>query len=394
MLFLTCVLALGLVEMPPEALVEQIKRLEEAQANLDTVIEMRIFDTVPLADVEKAALGDDDWLVFYSIRMLTYDGRIRMETVSRNRGQNGNLTESRAVQVWDGESFLTQWEGETALGVSPKFEYPFAMRALSFFTMNGSDRVPGSVVWSEVIRQAEVVSQSEGESSISHRFVPEEMHERQPAWAEYTLILDKDAGLRPIELSQEVFSVSDDGDPVSRGVETWEIKKWKEFDGVMLPSEAIREVRRKAFPRDGDGVYGLVKFRRLSATRVAEPPDESLFTIEPIMGGAVVDDGMNLAFVVGEPSLLLDGLIYDLEEPLLEHPKDRLGEILASAHARPAVVGGGDLADAERSDVRTMPAVMNRRWAATVVATITGVGVAGALIVARHRKGRSYHASA
>lgn len=121
-----------------------------------------------------------------------------------------------------------------------------------------------------------------------------------------------------------------DPTPVTN-VQDFVILKWQEFDdGIVLPAEATLTASELGRPGYEDKwISTTTTFVRQSATRIAPGDiDATLFEIDYQPGTVITDERLNLTFVVGESSLMLDGISHQLDKPLMEHPGRELAEHL------------------------------------------------------------------
>lgn len=74
-------------------------------------------------------------------------------------------------------------------------------------------------------------------------------------------------------------------------------------------------------------VYTRTSFDWVDAGEV----DPELFAVPMPVGTRAYDDRLKLSFEIGGTYLLLDGTMYEVAEPIMEHPGDKLGEWLRDA---------------------------------------------------------------
>jgi hypothetical protein len=138
--------------------------------------------------------------------------------------------------------------------------------------------------------------------------------------------------------------------------------------------------------------YHRTDFKRLTPEEI----DESLFVTPMPLGTSVWDDRLNMSFKIGTPRLYLEGVLYELKEPLLEHPGDRLSELVRTAVNRrgslPEVADArlpGALARAAAAEKSSPNEAPLRGVFVVVLSTAIALVVAGVFLLRRGRGARA-----
>ena len=109
-------------------------------------------------------------------------------------------------------------------------------------------------------------------------------------------------------------------------------------------------------------------------------------TVPLPIGTNVFDQRYDVSFRIGDRSLVVDGVVYEVDEPILEHPGDRLTEILREARPYYPPPGASSGSALREVDAQQEP----RRWRLPAVLTAL-VGAGSALLafaLLRLRAGR------
>lgn len=201
----------------------------------------------------------------------------------------------------------------------------------------------------------------------------------------YELHAELTPKFRVLSFTVEIFRERDAADPTAREVYT--VRKWRDADGVLIPAEAdvlgwqpARPDLQLEVPTASKCVYRRIDFRPLSPALV----DESLFQTPMPIGTKVWDERLNLSYNIGEAFLVVDGVSYELREPLMEPPRDRLSELIQTAVRKQGALAASavDLSSVDGTASQlsrfSIPMLLG-------VAFITGI----ALIVRRNRKAKA-----
>jgi len=117
------------------------------------------------------------------------------------------------------------------------------------------------------------------------------------------------------------------------------VSEWREVEpGLWIPQVAELRGWRPTNP-DPKGPAPLathVRYERTGFTLIQDPSsvDAALFETPLPLGTSVHDQRFNLSFRIGDTSLSLDGVAYELDRPILQHPGDALAELIRSAPPR------------------------------------------------------------
>ncbi len=113
----------------------------------------------------------------------------------------------------------------------------------------------------------------------------------------------------------------------------WGVDEWDSFDGMQLPRRATRTFTTidPSYGITGGFEYKSTYFRHSASDRTNNPPKSSEFTLALVDGDTVVDDRIGILFTIGQSELTWDGATFKTPEAIMEHPGDRLGEIIRNS---------------------------------------------------------------
>ncbi len=115
---------------------------------------------------------------------------------------------------------------------------------------------------------------------------------------------------------------------------SYQVLEWEEIGNLRLPKRARLDTLAPANVEKMEGPpwiwraeYTRKSFQEITADDIK--PD--LFAVSQPVGTKVYDDRIKLSFEIGDTYLSLDGTLYMLKEPVMEHPGERLAEMIQSA---------------------------------------------------------------
>ncbi|NDG65034.1 MAG: hypothetical protein EBY29_16475, partial [Planctomycetes bacterium] len=203
-----------------------------------------------------------------------------------------------------------------------------------------------------------------------------------------------------IDYTTEVSSASDvkDFSPDMYHSQVYSVGEWELMENLMLPKVAYVDtsVRKDKFLRESPFRQNRAIYTRKSFKTISKPTDElaQLFVMSMPVGTGVYDDRMKLSFKIGEKYIHLDGKMYELNEPLMEPPGDRLAELLKGAtlvSPRAGVTpptGVSDTPSLNQRQAELIESNVTPNFSLTrkiLVTVIVGVGVALLAIAFLHR---------
>ena len=251
--------------------------------------------------------------------------------------------------------------------------------------------------WSEIAREVRAgrcIAQSIVDGVLNYRF---EAMEALGKGARFEVQAALAPNFRFISYTIEGFVDGDREQPRVR--ETYTVRSWKEIDGCFIPDTADLQgwsmadpTRQRPVPTKGMKTYHRTDFKRLTPEEI----DESLFVTPMPLGTSVWDDRLNMSFKIGTPLLYLEGVLYELKEPLMEHPGDRLSELVRTAVNRrgslPEVADArlpGALARAAAAEKPSPNEAPLRGAFVVALSTAIALVVAGVFLLRRGRGARA-----
>jgi len=114
----------------------------------------------------------------------------------------------------------------------------------------------------------------------------------------------------------------------------YQVEEWTECGGLPLPQRAVCtfNLRRP----DGSVTRGLHVYERIDARIVDDRTTvEAWFDIPYVAGTRVMNTTSGIQWTVGETTLIVDDVGYDVGEPIWTDPTPRIAELLAQVGERP-----------------------------------------------------------
>lgn len=351
------------------------------------------FDTTFEYSVLRPEGSREDWVFFESFRYVALGEELYTSRVAYRRPEDGSAmpqVKHRQENVWSNGAWVQQIEGEAGVSFYGRARPPDLQHTGFIFGLIDGRFSAGDSL-SELVRRGRPVGESVSDGVLEYRFavVAEDATNVQ---GRYTLWIQLQPDLAFLGYAREL-SDAPNGEPdhFDENVflrTTYRVLEWEPLPGIQIPRVAQIEsygsakARQKPPPLGARTVYARTSFRRISAADV----DRSLFAVDLPNGTPVYDDRYKLSFQVGDRRLVVDGTVYELAEPLMEHPGDRLADLLREAtphHARPRSAIEKPGPSGAKSPAGSGNLLRDRRFILAGLAGAGGALVALAIIRAR-----------
>lgn len=304
--------------------------------DFDTTFELRILNAQPRTD--ELTWDTSDWLALEEFRYLVVGDQMRVERRAFKKSPLPNDAthleiEYECVNIWSQGAWWFRVEGDPSVTMYAQ-AVPTDLYGKGFVFNLMQDRYPFPSSMADLVREGDVIEQHRDGGILTHRFAQIGM----PANTVQNVLR---ASLEPvfcqIDYTTEVSSASDvkDFSPDMYHSQVYLVGEWELMENLMLPKVAYVDtsVRKDKFLRVSPFRQNRAIYTRKSFKTISKPTDElaQLFVMSMPVGTGVYDDRMKLSFKIGEKYIHLDGKMYELNEPLMEPPGDRLAELLKGA---------------------------------------------------------------
>lgn len=227
------------------------------------------------------------------------------------------------------------------------------------------------------IRQGRTIETTLVDGLLMHRFSLPEADRTV-----ITIVADWEPTFRLREFRMDV-----NADQGIRNYGRFIIDEWMELGGRTIPKQARFIGASYNMPNhEGEWVDNYVEYERQELERIdsAGVPDD-FFQPNWHVGQRVLDEELKLSFQIGERRIRIDGVVYELAEPLMAHPGDDLKALLASAVKLDSGPGGrAPMASMVRVEGPPAPWWVIVAWAAVA----GGLMLLGGIVVLQWRRAR------
>jgi hypothetical protein len=283
-----------------------------------------------------------------SFSMTVIGGRMSLLRVNLLEGSSTTRYEQR--DVWANGTLSRRIRGENVITLEGAVAPPDLFGYGHIFNLMES-RFGSPSSLELIVRGGRCTSQSVDDGTLLYQFEAVGL----PSGAQrYELRAELSPRFRLLSFMRELYQERDATEPSAR--ETYTVRAWREVDGLLIPESAdvmgwrpANPIRNLAVPTVSRREYRRIDFKRSSPALV----DEAIFDVPMPTGTMVRDDRLNMSYNIGQAFLLLDGVSYQLREPLMEPPGDRLTELIQTAvrmQGTPSTRGASEGGDAARAE--------------------------------------------
>ena len=355
--------------------------------NFETTFEYRVGKASP--DVNEGDLETAEWTLLETFRYVAFGNRLFIARTSFEHPSQETsaipLVQVRQFNVWADGVWSQRIEGDPGVSFFAEAR-PTDLQKRGFIFNLIEGRFPSRPTLEDLVRSGSLINQSMADGVLTYRF---SVAGTEASRAQYTIrarLVPEFALLGfTVDLSDATTPEDLQRHLILRQIYT--VLEWKQVDGLQIPWIAQIE----SFGPDDDqggvhlssrSIYTRKSFREITADEV----DPALFTVPLPIGTNVFDQRYDVSFRIGDRSLVVDGVVYEVDEPILEHPGDRLTEILREARPYYPPPGASSGSALREVDAQQEP----RRWRLPAVLTAL-VGAGSALLafaLLRLRAGR------
>lgn len=302
--------------------------------DFDTTFEYRVLKPSPHED--ESPWDAEDWEFFETFRYAALGDKLYILRVTYKRPEGSPgvtpVSQYRQENIWADGAWALRVEGENAVSffAQPR---PTDLQTKGFIFNLLEGRYPSYRTLADLVRTGTVLNQSVEDGILSYRFAQDD----PPASRmQYTIRAQ-------IEPSFELlgYTIELSGSPTLEDFQrhvhmrqAYTVLEWQEVGGLRIPRIAqiesfgsARGLQSKSPPLSSRMFYTRQSFREIAGSDI----DPELFAVPLPIGTSVYDDRIKLSFEIGGTYLSLDGVVYVVDQPIMEHPGDRLGEMIRQA---------------------------------------------------------------
>ncbi len=310
--------------VPPEDIARAIREIRDRTPSSMHEFECIEYKTRHVVDAHTPVVEEVDRRMRF--RVLKHEHRYRVEV----SGVENDVDPPKLIRtlVWDGERYMTaerDHKGVTHVTIRSEPRIILQQCVSLFCETHGRD--VSIVDIAKSVEMASGIEQIIEGDRLTHVF-------RFPEAKLQIMTLGMRLGNSPrIEsFALALYRDAPQGQP--RRLSTYHVLEWMKFNDHDLPQLAIYDSEGDV-PENGvtRRLFARTEYRRVSTTDLTDnPPALEQFTIETKPGDHVLDKRTALGWTVGEPHVLVDGTLYQLQERVMDDPYHRLPELMAWAY--------------------------------------------------------------
>lgn len=347
--------------------------------DFDTTFEYRVLKASRLND--ERPWQADDWEFFESFRYVTLGANLYTERLVYERPAAAGLEPTakyRQENIWADGTWALRVEGEQAVSfyAQPR---PTDLQTKGFIFNLLEGRYPAYQTLADLVRTGTVLNQSVEDGVLSYRFA---RHDTPASRVQHVIRAQMEPAFVLLGYTTEL-SDSPTLEDFQRHVHlrnTYTVVEWQQVGELRIPRIAQIESFGSAKGLQGYSppLSSMTFYTRRSFREILENEvDPELFTVPLPIGTAVYDDRIKLSFEIGNTYLSLDGTLYQLDEPIMEHPGDRLAEMIQNATPQHPPSGSSSLSTSGPGSAAVLePTRSGLLRSRIVLAGLVGVGVA------------------
>lgn len=315
----------------PEALANKLDAANVlVNEDFETTFEYRVLRPTSLND---GPVATDDWAFLEAFRYVAAGSQLYVLRVvyKHPEGSSGAPPDIKGRQenVWARSTWSHHLTGDNAVSLYAQAR-PTDLKNKGFIFNLIEGRYSSLPSLSQLVRRAVVLDQSVEGGVLSYRFADDESIASR---VQYTIRVKLEPTIVLLGYTVEISDSPslEDFQLHVRLRDTYTVTEWQQVGDLRIPRIAVLETFgsvRADHPREPTRtIYSRQSFRKLAPNDV----DPGLFMVPLPTGTRVYDDRYKVGFEIGAPYLALDGAVYECEQPIMEHPGNRLSEILQRA---------------------------------------------------------------
>ena len=302
--------------------------------DFDTSFECRMLPARPLTDDHPWV--PESWEHFNTYRYVARGAELYAARTSYERlgGPHSDaVVNYRRENLWSNGTWHHRTDDELHVALYGQAE-PLDLDGRGFIFSLIEGRYPSYRTLADIVGTGVTIDQSVEEGVLEHRFV----HDSGGAdWVQHVIRAKLEPAFEMLSYRIELSQAPDAASFAEHvhHTSTYSVLKWREVDGLRIPWRAQVEIVDPEDPRTRTGppwvsrsLYTRTSFEFIEEENAAL---DELFVFETPKGTQVYDDRSKASYEIGQTWLHLDGTVYQLSEPILEHPGDRLGELIRDA---------------------------------------------------------------
>ena len=298
--------------------------------DFETTFEVRALKPRPAEQQASWSLEHYDLLEIFRYVLSSNQMRIERRDIS-----NPNDTDAYSqINIWSDGTWIHRVEGDTGVTLSGQL-VPTDLwgHGLIFNSLEG--RFPSFRTLADLVRTGRPLNQMIEDDVLTYRFARDDV---PSGLTQYVFRCQLQPDFKLLSYATEIFSTLDESGVGEELIvsQKYVIDEWREFGGRAIPENAHIEGwgANNPNPTGPAPFRSRVLFTRTSFSQYdAVEVDPTLFTMPMPFGTKIQDNRLNMSFEIGDAYLYLDGVMYQLDEPLMEHPGEGLGELLRAASA-------------------------------------------------------------
>lgn len=393
-------IVLALQPTAPVTPVELAKKIEAMNVLLardfETTFEMRVFPRRPADD--ESPVESDDWEQLEDFRYVAVGNKLYVKRLSYQEGDDSKdqgTIQYTQENTWADGAWTHRVSGYSYVSFFGQAAPPDGFsKGFLFNAMEG--RFPSYKTLAQLVREGKALQQSVEDGVLTYRFA---QSEALSSSVQHVIRARLEPAFELMSYAIEFARPQAEGSFHQRRYiqTTYTVLEWQDVGDFRLPKRAQLDTvsPQNVGTLEGPPWLWRALYTRQSFREIAEDHiDPDLFTVPLPIGTSVYDDRIMLSFEIGNTYLSLDGTLYQLDEPIMEHPGDRLGEMIQNATPPRPPSGASSLPTSVPGSAAVLePTRSGFLRSRIVLAGLLGVGVAF-LTLAFIRARRAYRKAA
>lgn len=304
--------------------------------DFDTTFEYRVERVVPLEGDKRPP--DLAWEDLESFRYVVLGSKLYINRKAyKQTGANeqaASFLKYNSNNVWAEGAWSHNLEGDNIIEYSAK-PSPTDLQYKGFLFNLIESRYPSSRPnLAELVRKGNMLESSVKNGVLTYKF---EKNNGTSSRVHYTLQVQLEPSVALLEYTREISKspTLEDFHKYIFRKQIYKVLEWQQVGDIKIPKKVEiahfgsknPQLRGEQIPQTARTIYTRKSFKKITENDVSP----EFFTVQLPIGMEVHDKRINLNFTIGKSIIRLDGVVYELAEPVMEHPGDRLGEMIRNA---------------------------------------------------------------